>query len=1515
MKKTKLLLWSLLMFLSITKFNAQTCASPINLPDVDVQWPQLDSFATTERWFKFKADASQLRIDAYLKNYNSMVHSITIYEDNCSTLPVLTTTTTVAGDNLFVTTPTLTVGNYYLIKIENNSGLYLTYQLMKRYIASSAPLGCSTVTCSVTPNCEYVCNGGFECLNQTPNGLGGIFLGWADNWTSANIASPDLLSSLATPTSGNSLPCHVSGYTNAYLGNNCAGIIPTYTQAVLSGEYIETQLIAPLIAGKTYSISFWVKHGIYYPQKIEDLGIFLTSTQISNTTAVTISNYTPAAITTNTALLNDFNNWQNVILTYTAFGGEQYLTIGNTSNAAGNPTFLTAPATPPCFYSSFTITNQYLYIDEVSLREVITTPTMAFNLPSNICQSDIVSLNGLATPTGGVFSGVGVTNVANSYSFNAAQNLSPGTYTITYVLNTCSYTGTITSTITINPNPTISISATSTSLCPNQSATLTASGASTYTWVTIFSNTASIVVSPTISTTYTVVGINSFNCSSTQTIVVSPVPLQTLTLTTTSTLVCGNSNPTATLTAIGAVNYTWQPGNLTGSSVTVAPTSSTVYTVTGGNFTCTNTGTIAVKSLSFCCTSSVAVYSGTSISTSTNISTPFVFNEDLTVQNGNQLTLSTTEFLFAPNVRIIVKSGANLSIEGAHLYSCDNMWQGIVVEDGGSVWAFKGTNHNLVEDAIVAIDASNQFTTTITPFTNGIIDVKETTFNRNFVAISISEYTHGVMPFPFSIHSNVFTSRSLTFSPTSWPSTTTSVGGLREVNSPTTGLVPPHAISGFSITNLKAPHNTQSAHKGIQLSSVGSTTGTTTYRMIQIGRTVSTNEYNVFDALGQSIDATNTNLLSLNNVFQNSQQFIYDPPGPPPAFLFGGDGLKNVTTSLFNAQLNLTPSGVASPTLAYFGNRFYDCHYAVNADNIYVAGIRYATFRSTQSNTNTTTIAPGNTGISLKTNRAHYIIGDNNFANINTAINIPMNVASYSFTTSQFGIAVSAISIERNYIGATPITATTSPSTEYVRKAITITSPMAATFAVVPITGQVFTLLSNTLNNVYNGIEVSNMSKINFVAVTNSNVIGLRDTDPFSTAQNAIKYTGNRAGFIATNTLSAQSATNTQVALFFSTDSWNDTITCNTLSNSYRAFRFDGMACSNNQWTGNTMQNHGQGMVLTNGGIIGQQGNNTHPTDNQWLTPGPWTGTVNGTFVDAASDATMSPLWVRTTGNFYPPNPGFISQQASYANTVSATFTTSTGSYACTAPNQNPVNVFFYPSTVTTVEHNYNNVTSAYRYLDLHPRYKNYYQSYYDSLAGTTYDKFNRVEKGISIGRLAAAQSINSSITPTNNVEQTYKDFYDIHLKSINGTYNGTDSTALYSIANSCPADGGPAVYYARALYNYLYNVAGNYYSGCGGILRGSQQENVAKNGPAMTLEYKLYPNPANNFVTLVGGKESERLNIKVNDVSGKLLFEKDVITQGAKNTIDLDLKNGIYFVTITNASKETNIKKLVISK
>ncbi|MCA6364977.1 MAG: hypothetical protein IM638_18245, partial [Bacteroidetes bacterium] len=196
---------------------------------------------------------------------------------------------------------------------------------------------------------------------------------------------------------------------------------------------------------------------------------------------------------------------------------------------------------------------------------------------------------------------------ANTYLWNPGSlngsfiSVSPTTTTTYTVTGTNTVTGCSNSqtiTITVNPPPTITTSTLTPFICIGSSAILNASGASTYVWNPGNLSGGSITVTPTSTTTYTVTGTNSITgCSSTQTLLITVNPLPTITTLSSLPTVC-NGNPVS-LSATGANTYVWNPGNLTGSSVSVTPTSTTTYTVTGTNTLtgCSNMQTLAVTVL------------------------------------------------------------------------------------------------------------------------------------------------------------------------------------------------------------------------------------------------------------------------------------------------------------------------------------------------------------------------------------------------------------------------------------------------------------------------------------------------------------------------------------------------------------------------------------------------------------------------------------------------------------------------------------------------------------------------------------------------------------------------------------------------------------------------------------------------------------------------------------------------------------------------------------------------------
>jgi hypothetical protein len=171
----------------------------------------------------------------------------------------------------------------------------------------------------------------------------------------------------------------------------------------------------------------------------------------------------------------------------------------------------------------------------------------------------------------------------NGYSYTATQ---VGSYTCSIVpQNGCSIT-TKPFVVQVVNNPTASISAIGlTSICSGDSVGLSSNTANgfIYQW-RLNGNDISGATSSTfyakIQGSYSVFIKNQYGCSaSSNTIGITVNSLPVVSINTTTNSVCLGKS--LTLTGLGANTYLWNPGNVTGSSVSVSPTTTTTYNLTG----------------------------------------------------------------------------------------------------------------------------------------------------------------------------------------------------------------------------------------------------------------------------------------------------------------------------------------------------------------------------------------------------------------------------------------------------------------------------------------------------------------------------------------------------------------------------------------------------------------------------------------------------------------------------------------------------------------------------------------------------------------------------------------------------------------------------------------------------------------------------------------------------------------------------------------------------------------------
>ena len=224
-----------------------------------------------------------------------------------------------------------------------------------------------------------------------------------------------------------------------------------------------------------------------------------------------------------------------------------------------------------------------------------------------------VTLASATVPCGSVhtFTAVATRDAPYTYSWAPSTGLSAttgaivtssSTVTTTYTVTLTDgngFTASATATLTVTPFVP-NVFPTTALYCAGGGAlvTTTASGGASYIWTPGGATTNTLAVGPPSNTVYTVtatsslgcVGINTFSVTvgTTPTVTVSPQPLTR----------CSTDLPNI-LTAGTANSYVWSPGGATTNTISVAPASSTTYTVIGTNTVVGSAGTCTVSQTAF----------------------------------------------------------------------------------------------------------------------------------------------------------------------------------------------------------------------------------------------------------------------------------------------------------------------------------------------------------------------------------------------------------------------------------------------------------------------------------------------------------------------------------------------------------------------------------------------------------------------------------------------------------------------------------------------------------------------------------------------------------------------------------------------------------------------------------------------------------------------------------------------------------------------------------------------------
>lgn len=271
---------------------------------------------------------------------------------------------------------------------------------------------------------------------------------------------------------------------------------------------------------------------------------------------------------------NDITVCNGGTATISATGGTTYFWDGGLG--AGADHTITNITTPVTYTVTVTDANNCQNTDDVFI-DVGSALTPDAGADTDICAGESHTL----VASGGV-----------NYTWD--QGLGAGSSHVIIPTGTTTYTvdvndgagcsGIASVTITVNPNPTADAGIDQ-AICEGETATISANGGTTYSWDNGLGSGQSHDVNPASTTTYIVTVSDANNCEDTDDVVITVNPNPSI-LASADQTICFGESADLTANGTGVTSYNWTSssgGNFPGQDVTITPSTTTTYYVTGTN--------------------------------------------------------------------------------------------------------------------------------------------------------------------------------------------------------------------------------------------------------------------------------------------------------------------------------------------------------------------------------------------------------------------------------------------------------------------------------------------------------------------------------------------------------------------------------------------------------------------------------------------------------------------------------------------------------------------------------------------------------------------------------------------------------------------------------------------------------------------------------------------------------------------------------------------------------------------
>ncbi len=200
-------------------------------------------------------------------------------------------------------------------------------------------------------------------------------------WGSPGDGSTDYLNACNTGNFG--VPSNQWGFQDSRSGSAYANIISYYSTNGTYREYLQGEMACVLQAGITYTVSFYVSCADDSRFAIDGMGAHFSEFPLVQTGTGIIDIQGDAHIKNPIGhVIDDKDNWVEVHGTYTAVGGEKYITIGNflTNSELTKTTFTTWDGS----YSAY-------FVEDVSVESP--TPILDLGPDTTICTGESITFD------------------------------------------------------------------------------------------------------------------------------------------------------------------------------------------------------------------------------------------------------------------------------------------------------------------------------------------------------------------------------------------------------------------------------------------------------------------------------------------------------------------------------------------------------------------------------------------------------------------------------------------------------------------------------------------------------------------------------------------------------------------------------------------------------------------------------------------------------------------------------------------------------------------------------------------------------------------------------------------------------------------------------------------------------------------------------------------------------------------------------------------------------------------